>query len=84
MRDAVAEHMVRDDLPVRAVEDRVAVRVAAAPPAPGPGHQDPVPGHRLHGDMRQRQVLDPRNRCQLRGMQGDARGHRPGRIRIRE
>ena len=32
----------------------IAVRAVAAPPAPGPGHQEPAPGHRLHGVMRQR------------------------------
>jgi len=84
MLDSVAEHMIRDDLPVRVVEHRVAVRAVTAPPAPGPGHQEPVPGHRLHGDMRQRQVLDPHNRCQLRGVHRDARVRRPGRTRIRE
>ncbi len=84
MLDAVAEHMLRDGLPVHVVEHRVAVRAVAAPPAPGPGHQEPAPGHRLHGDMRQPQLLDPRHRRQLRGMHRDPRGHRPGRARIRE
>ena len=75
MPDTVAEHMLGDDLPVRVVEHRVAVRAVAAPPAPGPGHQEPAPGHRLHGDMRQRRARDPGSRCQLRGMHGvDARG----------
>ena len=83
MRDPVAEHMLRDDLPVRVVENRVAVRAAGPPPAPSPGHQEPAAGHRLDSDMRECQVRDRRDRCQFRGVHGDARGHRPGRGRDR-
>ena len=50
--------MLRDDLPVRAVEHRIAVRALGPPPAPGPDQQEPVPRHGLHGGMSQSQILD--------------------------
>ena len=84
MPDPVAEHALSHDLPVGVVEHAVAVRAVAAPPAPGPGHQEPAAGHGLHGDMRERQVRDRGDRCQFRRVHRDPRGHRPGRGRIRE
>jgi hypothetical protein len=51
MPDTVAEHALSHDLPVRVVEHPVAIRAVAAPPAPGPGHQERAAGHGLHGDM---------------------------------
>ena len=57
-RHGACEHAVGDDLPVRVVEHPVAIRAVAAPPAPGPGHQELAAGHGLHGDIRQRQVRD--------------------------
>jgi hypothetical protein len=84
MPDTIAEHALSDDLPVRVAEHPVAIRAVAAPPAPGPGHQELAAGHRLHGDMRQRQIRDRRDRRQVRRVHRDARRHRAGRGRIRE
>ena len=50
----------------------------------GPRPPGTCPGHRLNGDMRQRQIRDPRDRYQSRGVHGDARCHRPGRARVGE
>ena len=79
MPDPITEHMLRDDPPVRVVEHRVTVRAIGPPPAPGPGHQEPASRHRLHSDMRQRQILDLRDRYQFRRVHGYTRGHGPHR-----
>lgn len=84
MPDTVAEHPLSDDLPVRVVQHPVAVRAVAPPPTPSPGHQELAAGHGLHGDMRQPQIRDRDDRCQVRRVHRDAHGHRAGRGRIRE
>ena len=73
-----------NDVAVLVVEDGVAVRPVAVPPAPGSRDQEPAPGHGLHGDVPQGQLADPGDRDQARIVDRDAGCHRPGGTGIGE